>query len=55
MRCGVLRADRIVVNKGRRQMMLLRGESVLRQYRVALGREPVGHKEREGDGLSSIF
>jgi murein L,D-transpeptidase YafK len=50
MRCGVLRADRIVVNKGRRQMLLLRGESVLRQYRVALGREPVGHKEREGDG-----
>ena len=31
-------------------MMLLRGESVLRVYRVALGGEPVGHKEREGDG-----
>jgi len=30
--------------------LLLRGESVLRSYRVALGREPVGHKEREGDG-----
>ena len=50
MRCGVLRADRIVVRKGRREMLLLRGESVLRQYRVALGRNPVGHKERDGDG-----
>jgi murein L,D-transpeptidase YafK len=50
MRCGILRADRIVVNKGRREMLLLRGNSVLRTYRVALGREPVGHKEREGDG-----
>jgi murein L,D-transpeptidase YafK len=50
MRCGVLRVDRIVVNKGRREMLLLRGQSVLRTYRVALGREPVGHKEREGDG-----
>jgi murein L,D-transpeptidase YafK len=50
MRCGVLRADRIIVNKGRREMLLLRGESVLREYRVALGRDPVGHKQREGDG-----
>jgi murein L,D-transpeptidase YafK len=50
MRCGVLRADRIVVNKSRREMLLLRGQSILRSYRIALGREPVGHKEREGDG-----
>jgi murein L,D-transpeptidase YafK len=45
-----LKADRVVVRKGRREMMLLRGQSVLRTYRVALGREPVGHKEQEGDG-----
>jgi murein L,D-transpeptidase YafK len=50
MRCGILRADRIVVNKTRREMLLLRGNAVLRSYRVALGREPAGHKEREGDG-----
>jgi murein L,D-transpeptidase YafK len=50
VRCGVLRADRVIVNKARREMLLLYGESVLRSYRVALGREPVGHKEREGDG-----
>jgi len=50
MRCGVLRADQIVVHKGRREMLLLLGQSVLRVYRIALGREPVGHKVQEGDG-----
>jgi murein L,D-transpeptidase YafK len=50
MRCGTLRADQIVVHKARREMLLLLGNSLLRSYRVALGREPVGHKEREGDG-----
>ena len=50
MACGILRADRVIVNKSHREMLLLRGESVLRSYRVALGREPVGHKEQEGDG-----
>jgi murein L,D-transpeptidase YafK len=49
-RCGVYRVDRVVVNKERRELLLLAGESVLRRYRVALGREPAGHKEREGDG-----
>lgn len=49
-RCGVFRVDRVVVNKSRREMLLLSGESVVRSYRVALGREPVGHKEKEGDG-----
>ena len=49
-RCGVFGVDRVVINKGRREMLLLSGESVVRSYRVALGFEPVGHKEREGDG-----
>ena len=50
MRCGVLRADQIVVNKSRREMLLLRGNVILRQYRIALGRDPVGHKQCEADG-----
>jgi murein L,D-transpeptidase YafK len=50
MRCGVLQANRIIVNKTRREMLLLRGNSILRSYRIALGREPVGHKLHEGDG-----
>src|SRR5689334_24472277 len=49
-RCGVFQVDRVVINKARREMLLLSGESVVRSYRVALGRDPVGHKEREGDG-----
>jgi murein L,D-transpeptidase YafK len=48
--CGVYRVDRVVVHKSRREMLLLSGESIVRSYRVALGREPVGHKQREGDG-----
>ena len=50
MRCGVLQADLVLVRKQRREMVLLRGESVLRTYRIALGREPVGPKRQEGDG-----
>jgi murein L,D-transpeptidase YafK len=50
MPCGVLRADLVVVSKKKREMALLRGESVLRTYRIALGREPVGAKRAEGDG-----
>jgi murein L,D-transpeptidase YafK len=50
VRCGILRVDRIVVNKSRREMLLLSGESVLRSYRIALGRDPLGQKTCEGDG-----
>ena len=44
------RADRILVEKSTRRMMLLRNGEVLREYSVALGGSPVGDKEREGDG-----
>ena len=50
MRCGVLRADLVVVSKKKREMLLLRGESVLRTYQIALGPEPEGPKRQEGDG-----
>lgn len=42
-------ATRVLVRKSERRMYLLRGDDVLRSYRVALGLNPVGHKEREGD------
>ena len=42
-------ADRILVDKSERRLQLLRGHRVLRTYRVALGVNPVGHKEVEGD------
>ncbi len=44
------RVDRVVVNKGRRELLLLAGANVLRTYRVALGSDPLGHKLCEGDG-----
>jgi murein L,D-transpeptidase YafK len=49
-RCGVVRVDRIIVNKARRELLLLHRESVLRTYRIALGRNPLGPKVEEGDG-----
>lgn len=42
-------ADLIVVRKGERRLYLMRRGEVLRSYRVALGLNPVGHKERSGD------
>jgi murein L,D-transpeptidase YafK len=42
-------ADRIVVNKSKREMTLLREGKVLRRYRIGLGQAPVGPKQREGD------
>ena len=50
MRCGVLAVNNIVVRKSRKEMLLLRGESVVRSYAVSLGREPAGPKQQEGDG-----
>ena len=43
-------ADRIVVVKSQRTMTLMSRGQVLRTYKVALGRTPVGAKQRQGDG-----
>jgi murein L,D-transpeptidase YafK len=43
------KADRIVVEKSARTMKLMLGSEVLKTYKVALSREPIGAKEREGD------
>jgi len=42
-------ADRVVVRKSLRRLFLMRGTAVLRSYKVALGLNPVGQKERSGD------
>ena len=44
-----LAADRIVVNKSKRKMLLLRDGEVIRSYAVGLGQSPVGPKQRQGD------
>lgn len=41
--------DRVVVEKAARRLSLYRGQTLLKSYRVALGRVPVGPKEQEGD------
>lgn len=45
----LLAADEIVVHKASRRMELLRDGSVIASYRVALGLDPNGPKQREGD------
>jgi murein L,D-transpeptidase YafK len=42
-------ADKIVVNKSKRELLLFKGLRRIRSYSVALGRNPVGPKERRGD------
>jgi hypothetical protein len=42
-------ADRVLVEKSIRRLSLLRNGTLLKTYRVALGRAPVGPKEQEGD------
>ncbi|MGH7004900.1 MAG: L,D-transpeptidase family protein [Alphaproteobacteria bacterium] len=44
-----LQADRIVVEKSRRQMHLMRNDATVKTYRIALGGNPLGHKQQEGD------
>lgn len=41
---------RIVVEKAKRALTLWDGDTVRLHCRIALGREPLGHKAREGDG-----
>jgi murein L,D-transpeptidase YafK len=41
--------DRIVIQKKKRSLSLMSGNEVLKTYKVALGTEPVGPKERQGD------
>ena len=43
-------ADRLIINKAKRELILMREGKVLRTYSVALGRTPVGPKQVEGDG-----
>jgi murein L,D-transpeptidase YafK len=41
--------DRVVVHKGERKLFLMHGTTVVRSYKVALGLNPVGQKEKAGD------
>jgi murein L,D-transpeptidase YafK len=41
--------DHLVVRKSERRLLLMRGDLVVRSYKVALGLSPAGQKERSGD------
>ena len=42
-------ADRVVIVKSTHSLTLMNGTKVLKAYRVALGRNPVGPKTHKGD------
>lgn len=44
------RATKVLVEKGERRLTLLRDGLPIRTYAMSLGRDPTGHKQREGDG-----
>lgn len=46
---SVVNADKIVVIKGKRIMLLMNNGEIIRAYRIALGKHPVGHKSHQGD------
>jgi murein L,D-transpeptidase YafK len=43
------RATSILIDKQARRLTLLRHDAVLKTYDIALGTNPVGHKQQEGD------
>ena len=42
-------ADKVLVQKAERKMFLIKNGKPYREYRIALGDEPKGHKQQEGD------
>lgn len=44
------RIDRILIEKGARQLTVFRDGQALRSYKIALGFTPDGDKQRQGDG-----
>jgi murein L,D-transpeptidase YafK len=43
------KVDLVVVNKSERELILMSNGIELKSYRIALGKNPVGHKKQEGD------
>ncbi|MCL4457984.1 MAG: L,D-transpeptidase family protein [Nitrospirae bacterium] len=43
------KADKVVVIKSKRLMMLLKDGEIIKSYKVSLGKNPVGPKVQEGD------
>ena len=41
--------DEVLVYKSQRLMKLMAGKTVVAQYRISLGANPIGHKQQQGD------
>ncbi len=46
---SLAQADKVIVIKSKRVLMLMRDGEIFRTYKVALGKQPKGHKTRQGD------
>ena len=46
---SLTQADKVVVIKSKRVLLLLQNGSILREYQICLGRNPKGRKTRQGD------
>jgi murein L,D-transpeptidase YafK len=42
-------ADKVVVVKSERKLMLMKNDKLMKTYRIALGTDPLGPKTRQGD------
>ena len=42
-------ADRVVIKKSERLLLLMRGDEIIKRSKIALGLSPFGHKREEGD------
>ena len=49
VRLSLPKADRVVVLKSERRLVLMKGDFVLKVFPIALGRYPKGHKQYRGD------
>ena len=43
------KADKVLVKKSERKLYLIKNNTVIKGYSIGLGKNPVGHKQREGD------
>lgn len=46
---GLPNVDHLVVRKASRRLYLMDGDRIVRSYKIALGLEPIGPKQRDGD------
>lgn len=46
--------DKVFVDKSERRLQLMSGDKVIKSYHIALGGNPIGHKQQEGDQRTPI-